>query len=102
VARPTRPKISSAASAPGTIGTRHDRPDLESTEGRYREAMTMADRLGLRPLVARCHCGLGRLYRRTGRQREAQEHLATATMMYREMDMPFWLEQAEAGLKEGT
>jgi hypothetical protein len=43
-----------------------------------------------------CHLGLGKLYRRTGRQQEAQEHLAKATMMYREMDMRFWLEQAEA------
>ena len=50
----------------------------------------------MRPLVAHCHLGLGKLYRRTGKRQEAQEHLATATTMYREMDMPFWLERAEA------
>jgi hypothetical protein len=47
-------------------------------------------------LVAHCHLGLGTLYRRTGKREQAQEHLATATTMYREMDMRFWLEQAQA------
>jgi hypothetical protein len=50
---------------------------------------------GMRPLVAHCHLGLGKLYRRTGKRDQAQEHLATATTMYREIDMRFWLEQAE-------
>ena len=50
----------------------------------------------MRPLVAHCHLGLGKLYRRTAKRQEVQEHLVTATAMYREMDMRFWLEQAEA------
>ena len=50
----------------------------------------------MRPLVAHCRLGLGKLYRRTGRHEQAQEHFTTATTMYREMDMRFWLEQAEA------
>lgn len=49
----------------------------------------------MRPLIAHCHLGFGKLYRRTGKQQEAQEHLRTATTMYREMDMRFWLERAE-------
>jgi hypothetical protein len=53
----------------------------------------------MRPLVAHCHIGLGKLYRCTGRQQEAKEHLATATTLYRDMDMRFWLEQAEAELR---
>jgi uncharacterized protein HemY len=58
--------------------------------------------LEMRPLVAHCHLDLGKLYRRTGNRQQAQEHLATATAMYREMDMRFWLEQAEAELGEGS
>jgi hypothetical protein len=50
----------------------------------------------MRPLVAHCHFGLGKLYRRTGKQQEAHEHLAVATTMYREMEMRFYLEQAAA------
>jgi hypothetical protein len=46
--------------------------------------------------------GLGRLYRRTGKSEQAREHLTTATAMYREMDMRFWLEQAEAEVRELT
>jgi hypothetical protein len=54
----------------------------------------------MRPLVAHCHLGLGRIYRRTGKPEQAQEHLTIATTMYREMGMPFWLAQAEAAMKD--
>ena len=50
------------------------------------------------PLVAHCHLGLGKLYQRTGDRAKAEEHLTTATTMYREMGMTFWLEKAEAEL----
>jgi hypothetical protein len=45
---------------------------------------------------AHCHLGLGKLSRRTGKRGRAQEHLTTATTMYREMGMTYWLEKAEA------
>jgi tetratricopeptide (TPR) repeat protein len=67
-------------------------------EGSYREALALASELGMRPLVAHCHLGLGKLYRRTGKREQAHEHLTTATRMYREMGMTYWLEQAEAEL----
>ena len=51
-------------------------------------------------LLAHCRLGLGKLCRRTGKREQAQEHLTTATTMYREMDMRFWLEQAEAEMGE--
>ena len=77
------------------IGSRSELPDDAGTETSFVEARELATALGMRPLVAHCHLGLGKLYRRTGKRRQAQEHLATATTMYREMDMRFWLEQAE-------
>jgi hypothetical protein len=49
----------------------------------------------MRPLVAHCHFGLGKLHAKTGHRKQATQHLATATTLYREMDMRFWLEQAE-------
>ena len=48
----------------------------------------------MRPLVAHCHLDLGKLYRRTDKRSQAQEHLATATAMYRDMGMTYWLEKA--------
>jgi tetratricopeptide (TPR) repeat protein len=67
-------------------------------EHHYRAALAGAESLGLRPLVAHCHLGLGTLYRRTGDGAKAEEHLTTASAMYREMAMPFWLEKAEAAM----
>jgi tetratricopeptide (TPR) repeat protein len=65
----------------------------EDAEGYYREALALAGDLGMRPLVAHCHLGLGKLYQRTGKRKQAQEHLATATTMYGEMGMTYWLEK---------
>jgi tetratricopeptide (TPR) repeat protein len=82
-----------------TIGAiaNHRKPvQMEAAETSYRAARALAFDLAMRPLVAHCHLGLGKLYRRTGDDAKAQEHLGTATTMYREMDMRFWLEKAEA------
>jgi tetratricopeptide (TPR) repeat protein len=83
----------------GDIAIDSDRSAPESGEANYRKALTLAEPRGMRPLVAHCHLGLGKLYRRTGDRQQAQEHLTTATTMYREMDMRFWLEQAEAEMR---
>ena len=66
--------------------------------GYYREALALAGELGMRPLIAHCHLGLGKFYARTDKREQAREHLTTATTMYREMDMRFWLEQVEREL----
>jgi class 3 adenylate cyclase/tetratricopeptide (TPR) repeat protein len=79
----------------GDIATHPDRFDAERGEAHYRQALALAEPRGMRPLVAHCHLGLGKRYRRTGQREQAQEHLTTATTMYREMDMRFWLEKAE-------
>ena len=72
---------------------------VEPAEDYYQQALTMASELGMRPLVAHCYLGLGKLYKRTGTREQAREHLTTATAMYREMDMPFWMEKAEAEIQ---
>jgi hypothetical protein len=83
----------------GEIASRPHARDVETAPGHYRQAMRLAGELEMRPLVAHCHLGLGKLYRRTGKARKAQEYLATATTMYGEMDMQFWLAQAEAEMR---
>jgi tetratricopeptide (TPR) repeat protein len=72
----------------------------EDAPGYYREALALAGELGMRPLVAHCHLGLGKLYRRTGQREQARDHLTPATTMYRDMNMRFWLEEAESETKE--
>ena len=97
------PKTSAAAAQAlhllGDIATHPERFDAERGEVHYREALTVAERRGMRPLGAHCHLGLGKLYRRMDKREQAQEHLATTTTMYREMGMTYWLERAETGLK---
>jgi len=82
----------------GEITAHADPPDLESADRYYTQALHRANELKMRPLAAHCHLGLGKLYRGIGDGVKAQEHLTTAATMYREMDMGFWLEKAEAEL----
>ena len=59
----------SATSRPIPTGSTHERG-----EAHYRQALALAEPRGMRPLVAHCHLGLGKLYRRTGKREQAQEH----------------------------
>ncbi|MBI3030616.1 MAG: AAA family ATPase [Candidatus Rokubacteria bacterium] len=83
----------------GEAAARRDPSEVGRAEDAYRRALGRAEELGMRPLMARCHLGLGTLHRRMGERQEAREHLAAATTMLREMDMRFWLEEGEAELK---
>lgn len=53
----------------------------------------------MRPLVAHCHLGLGRLHRCMDRPEPAQDHLATAATLYAEMGMRSWLDKTEVELR---
>jgi class 3 adenylate cyclase/tetratricopeptide (TPR) repeat protein len=80
----------------GEIAVHAVPPDTESARAHYGQALARADELGMRPLAAHCHLGLAKLARSAGQREQAREHLATATTMYREMEMRSWSEQAEA------
>ena len=84
-----------AAWALGEAESHRDPVNAEDAVAAYRQAMALAEERGMRPLLAHCHLGLGRLQRRLDKRQQAQEHVTAATTMYREMDMRFWLEQAE-------
>jgi tetratricopeptide (TPR) repeat protein len=79
----------------------HRQPSAaELAEASYREALALAEALGMRPLQAHCHYGLGTLYVQTGQWELAGTELSTAIAMYRAMDMTFWLPQTEAALAQ--
>jgi tetratricopeptide (TPR) repeat protein len=66
----------------------------------YRAALALAEPLEARPLLAHCHTGLARLYGNTEKREQAKQHLETATTMYRDMGMTYWLEKAGAEMRE--
>jgi tetratricopeptide (TPR) repeat protein len=79
---------------------RGDLPEALAAENHYRDCLSLATHLDMRPLIAHCHLGLGKLWRRAGRRDQAREYLTTAVTMYRDMNMVSWLEQAEAEMRE--
>jgi class 3 adenylate cyclase/tetratricopeptide (TPR) repeat protein len=82
------------------IAVLQDPSDLRTAEDHYRDALALAEERGMRPLVAHCHLGLGKVYTRTGKRDQANEHRTTATTMYRAMGMTYWLEKASTTLSE--
>jgi tetratricopeptide (TPR) repeat protein len=72
--------------------------DPARAEGHFRDALAIAEELGMRPLQAHCHLGLGKVYRRAGRPHEARSELNVAIDLYLSMEMRHWLPEAEAEL----
>lgn len=78
----------------GDIATNPYKFNPEIGETHYRKALQLAQFHGMRPLAAHCYYGLGRLYCQTGKTEDARSRIITATQLYQEMNMRFWLEQA--------
>jgi tetratricopeptide (TPR) repeat protein len=68
---------------PGEFHARHNPSEIESAEAHYRQALTLADALSMRPLQAHCHLGLGMLYIKTGQREQARAELSMAIGLYR-------------------
>jgi hypothetical protein len=84
----------------GETASHTDCPDLAAAETHYATSAALASELGMRPLVAHCHFSLGKLKRRAGDRRAAKGDFTKAMNLFREMDMRFWFEQAEAEMRE--
>jgi hypothetical protein len=82
----------------GEIVAQREPPENEPAETFYRQVLPLADELGMRPLLAHCHLGLGTRYATLGHDDMARTALAAAIELFRVMDMTVWLPQAEAAL----
>jgi tetratricopeptide (TPR) repeat protein len=84
----------------GEVAAQCNSSGVEQAAAHYRQALALAEELGMRPLQAHCHLGLGTLYAKLGQRQQARAELYAAIDLYRAMDMPFWLPQAEAALAQ--
>ena len=84
----------------GVVHAHATPPDVAQAKAHYQQALALADELGMRPLQAHCHLGLGTLYATTGQHEQACAELSAAIELYRAMEMQFWLPQAEATLAQ--
>jgi tetratricopeptide (TPR) repeat protein len=82
----------------GDISASQSPSDVETAQAHYQDALTLVNELGMRPLQAHCHRGLGTLYSQTGQAEQARTELSMAINLYRDMEMTFWLPETEAAL----
>src|SRR5262249_13535604 len=81
----------------GELGS-SDSADIDDSETFFRQGIARSEDLGMSPLTAKCHFGLGRRFRRIARRDDARSHLNAAVELFATLDMPFWLERARAEL----
>ncbi|MGH8070843.1 MAG: ATP-binding protein, partial [Candidatus Entotheonellia bacterium] len=84
----------------GDVARYREPLDVEQAAAHYRQGLALGEEVGMRPLQAHCHFGLGTLYGKAGRAEEARAELSTAIDLYRALEMTFWLPQAEAALAQ--
>jgi tetratricopeptide (TPR) repeat protein len=84
----------------GEIAAHGEPPDVDQAEIYYHQTLGLAEELGMRPLVAHCHRGLGMLYLKLGSGAQARPELSAAIALYRTMEMRFWLPQTETALAQ--
>jgi alkanesulfonate monooxygenase len=85
---------------PHVMAARRELPEVEPAEAHQRQALALAEGLGMRPLHAHCHRGLGTLDAKMRQREQARAELSTAIVLYRRMAMTFWLPLGEARLEE--
>jgi hypothetical protein len=86
----------------GEIAAYGEPLDVALAEASYGQALALAEDLGMRPLQAHCHRGLGTLYAKIDLREQARAALSTAIELYGAMEMTFWLPQAEVALAQVT
>ena len=84
----------------GEVARRREPPDIDQAATHYRQALTLAEEVGMRPLQAHCHRGLGTLFATAGQAEQARAELSTAIEMYQALAMTFWLPETEAALAQ--
>ena len=83
----------------GDIALHRDPPKIEQAEEQYRGAFALSREIGMRPLQAHCHLGLGYVFRARGSPDEARAEFAAAAGLYDSMKMEFWMSRADAAVK---
>jgi hypothetical protein len=83
----------------GELATVQEPVNLQEAESHYLASLALAEELEMRPLQARCHLGLGKVYRRADRVEEARVELTTAVELFEGMGVTSWLPDAQAELR---
>ncbi len=83
----------------GDIALHRDPPKIEQAEDQYRRAFALSREIGMKPLQAHCHLGLGYVFRARGSLDEARAEIFAAARLYDSMEMEFWMGRADAALQ---
>src|SRR5262245_17070165 len=82
----------------GDVALGHNPPKTQQAESYYRHACALSLELGMRPLHAHCHVGLGKTYVAIGAVQHACAEMVAAIDRYSSMEMNLWLARANTAV----
>jgi sugar phosphate isomerase/epimerase len=77
-------------------------PNLNAVENLYGQAIGLARRLGMQPVVGHCHQGLGGLYARVGEKERGREQYRKAIDFLRACGADGWVRKYEEEMSKLT
>jgi tetratricopeptide (TPR) repeat protein len=80
----------------GDIAMRQSAKQIDHAEARYREALSVARDLSMRPLQAHCHAGLAEVYTAARNLEKARKESSAARQLFRDMAMTRFLANANS------
>src|SRR5262249_59014584 len=83
----------------GDVALGHTPPKTQQAESYYRHASTVSLELGMRPLQAHCHVGLGKVFAAVGAPEQVRAEINAAIDLYRSMEMNLWLGRVDAAVR---
>jgi tetratricopeptide (TPR) repeat protein len=83
----------------GDVALSHNPPKTHQAESYYRHASALSLELGMRPLQAHCHVGLGKVFAIIGAAEQSRAEINAAIDLYRSMEMNLWLGRANAAVR---
>jgi tetratricopeptide (TPR) repeat protein len=86
----------------GDVAMGHKPPKTHDAEYYYRQAFALSLELGMRPLQAHCHFGLGKFHSAVGAAAQARTEMASAMALYGSMEMNLWQGRVNAVLDNMT
>src|SRR5205807_1797388 len=77
----------------GDIASQGEAPALAEADQYYRQSLGIAEELRMQPVIAHAKLGLGRTMRLAGDRAGAEDNLVTAFLLFRGMDVPYWVKK---------
>ncbi len=70
-------------------------PNWKAIKQQLDDALKLSTQLEMLPNIGHCHLAMAKLYQQMENNEESEKALEAALRIYKQLDMPYWIEQCE-------